>query len=80
MNAVAVVPAARPGRTLRFVGELSVWHWAIVAVVVLLLFGSQRLPDAARGVGRSVRILRAELHGETERPRPAQTDPGRRES
>ena len=42
-------------------GELSAWHWAIVAVVAMLLFGSRRLPDAARSIGRSARILRAEL-------------------
>jgi sec-independent protein translocase protein TatA len=43
------------------VGELSAWHWAVVVVVAVLLFGSQRLPDAARSIGRSARILRAEL-------------------
>lgn len=42
-------------------GELSPWHLAIVAVVVVVLFGSKRLPDAARSVGRSLRILKTEL-------------------
>jgi sec-independent protein translocase protein TatA len=48
------------------VGELSAWHWAIVAVAAMLLFGSRRLPDAARSIGRSARILRAELHAGTD--------------
>jgi sec-independent protein translocase protein TatA len=48
------------------VGELSAWHWAIVAVVAMLLFGSQRLPEAARSIGRSARILRAELRAGTD--------------
>jgi sec-independent protein translocase protein TatA len=48
------------------VGELSAWHWAVVVVVAVLLFGSQRLPDAARSLGRSARILRAELRGGTD--------------
>ena len=47
-------------------GELSAWHWAIVAVVAMLLFGSRRLPDAARSIGQSARILRAELRAGTE--------------
>ena len=52
-------------------GELSAWHWAIVAVVAMLLFGSRRLPDAARSIGRSARILRAELRaGHRYRPGP----------
>lgn len=42
-------------------GDLSPWHWAIVAVVVLLLFGTKRLPDAARSLGRSMHILKSEL-------------------
>ncbi|MGE3664150.1 MAG: Sec-independent protein translocase subunit TatA [Pseudonocardia sp.] len=42
-------------------GEFSVWHWLIVLAVLVLLFGSARLPDAARSLGRSMRILRVEL-------------------
>ena len=41
-------------------GSLSPVHWAIVIVVVLLLFGSRKLPDMARGLGQSMRILKAE--------------------
>lgn len=43
-------------------GELSPWHWAVVILVLVLLFGAKRLPEAARGLGRSARILKAELH------------------
>ena len=54
-------------------GELSAWHWVIVVVVAALLFGSRRLPDAARSIGRSARILRAELRADadTDAHRPA---------
>ena len=41
-------------------GALSIWHWLIVLAVVLLLFGSKKLPDAARGLGRSMRIFKSE--------------------
>lgn len=44
-------------------GELSPWHWLIVAVVVLVLFGSKKLPDAARSLGRSLRIFKSEVSG-----------------
>jgi sec-independent protein translocase protein TatA len=44
-------------------GEMSPIHWLIVIVVAILLFGAHRLPDAARSVGRSVRILKSELSG-----------------
>ena len=42
-------------------GALSPWHWAILAIVVILLFGAKRLPDAARSLGKSMRIFKAEV-------------------
>jgi sec-independent protein translocase protein TatA len=35
----------------------------ILLLVVVLLFGSKRLPDAARSIGRSMRIFKAETQG-----------------
>ncbi|MET0190584.1 MAG: Sec-independent protein translocase subunit TatA [Pseudonocardia sediminis] len=43
---------------------MSPWHWALVIAVGILLFGAKRLPDAARSLGRSARILKAELGGD----------------
>ncbi|WP_063002342.1 Sec-independent protein translocase subunit TatA [Nocardia mikamii] len=42
-------------------GSLSPTHWLIIALVVVVLFGAKRLPDAARGLGRSLRIFRSEM-------------------
>jgi sec-independent protein translocase protein TatA len=39
----------------------SPWKVLIIAVVVLVLFGSKKMPDAARSLGRSMRILKAEV-------------------
>ncbi|MGX1541463.1 Sec-independent protein translocase subunit TatA [Streptomyces adustus] len=39
---------------------LEPWHLLIVAVVIILLFGSKKLPDVARGLGKSMRILKSE--------------------
>ncbi|WP_239396492.1 Sec-independent protein translocase subunit TatA [Frankia sp. CiP3] len=44
-------------------GEFGPWHLLIVAVVFVVLFGSRKLPDAARSVGQSLRILKAETRG-----------------
>ena len=35
----------------------------IVLLVALIVFGSKRLPDSARSLGRSMRILKAEAKG-----------------
>jgi sec-independent protein translocase protein TatA len=48
-------------------GEFSPWHLLIVAAVFVLLFGAKKLPDAARSLGKSARILKTELkdlHGD----------------
>ncbi len=39
---------------------LTAGHLLVLAGVMLLLFGARRLPEAARALGRSVRILRSE--------------------
>jgi sec-independent protein translocase protein TatA len=43
----------------------------IVLLVLVLIFGSKRLPDAARSIGRSMRIFKAEtkgLRGDDDKP------------
>ncbi|HWH01509.1 MAG TPA: Sec-independent protein translocase subunit TatA [Pilimelia sp.] len=44
-------------------GALKPWHIAVLVVVLILLFGAKRLPDAARSLGRSLRIIKAETKG-----------------
>ncbi len=45
------------------VGDLfdSPWKILIIAVVIIVLFGSKKLPVAARSLGRSMRILKSEV-------------------
>lgn len=40
----------------------------VVLIIALLLFGGKRLPDLARGMGRSLRIFKAEIKA-TEDPK-----------
>src|SRR5919199_613536 len=44
-------------------GALRPWHIIVLVVVLVLLFGAKRLPDAARSLGRSLRIIKAETRG-----------------
>ena len=46
-------------------------EWLILILLVVLLFGARRLPDAARGIGRSLRIFKADTKGLTEPDTPA---------
>jgi sec-independent protein translocase protein TatA len=47
------------------IGDLfdSPWKILIIAVVIIVLFGSKKLPAAARSLGQSMRILKKEVHG-----------------
>jgi sec-independent protein translocase protein TatA len=40
---------------------LEPWHLLVLIAVVAVLFGGKRLPDAARGLGRSMRIFKSEI-------------------
>jgi sec-independent protein translocase protein TatA len=51
----------------------SPWKLLIVAVVLIVLFGSKKLPDAARSVGKSLRILKTEVGSLHEDEPPAGT-------
>ncbi len=55
------------------VGDLfdSPWKILIVAVLIIVLFGSRKLPDAARSLGKSMRILKTEVQGLHEDDEPA---------
>ena len=67
-------------------GALKPWHIIVFVVVLVLLFGAKRLPDAARSLGRSLRIIKAETKGlvdddnvaEKAEPQQAEPLPGRR--
>jgi sec-independent protein translocase protein TatA len=47
------------------IGDLfdSPWKLLIVALVIIVLFGSKKLPSAARSLGQSMRILKKEVQG-----------------
>jgi sec-independent protein translocase protein TatA len=42
------------------------WHWVVLAIIVIALFGYKKLPDAARSLGRSLRIFKTEIKGMTD--------------
>jgi len=41
------------------------WHWVVLIILAIALFGYKKLPDAARSVGRSLRIFKTEIKGMT---------------
>ncbi len=43
------------------IGPFGIWEIVIIVVVVLLLFGANRLPELARTTARTVRDVRKEI-------------------
>lgn len=47
-------------------GKLGGPELLVILLLVVLLFGGKRMPDAARGLGRSLRIFKAEMKADEE--------------
>lgn len=44
--------------------NLSGWHFLIILVVILLLFGAPKLPALAKSIGQSMKILKNEVRSD----------------
>ncbi|MFB7917479.1 Sec-independent protein translocase subunit TatA [Streptomyces sp. NPDC056061] len=75
----------RPARALKkrgvggvFRNALEPWHLLILVLVIVVVFGSKKLPDSARALGKSLRILKSETRAMKEEgaptPGPASSD------
>ena len=43
-------------------GEFSIWHWLIVLVIVMLIFGTNKLRNMGADLGAAVRGFKQGLH------------------
>jgi sec-independent protein translocase protein TatA len=55
-------------------GNLTGWHFLIILVIVLLLFGAPRLPALARSLGQSLKIFKSEIKTGEDEKKPEPTD------
>ena len=44
-------------------GSFSIWHWLIVLVIVVLVFGTKRLTGGARDLGKAVDEFKKGMRG-----------------
>ena len=41
--------------------RFQTWHIVVLLIVILLVFGSNRLPDMAKSVGQSMKVFKKEI-------------------
>lgn len=56
--------------------NLTGWHFLIILVIILLLFGAPKLPALARSLGQSMKILKTEVRDTDGKGDPAAGDTG----
>ncbi|MFZ6675305.1 Sec-independent protein translocase subunit TatA [Undibacterium sp. Xuan67W] len=49
-------------------GSMSIWHWLIVLVVVMLVFGTKKLGNIGSDLGKAVKGFKDGVKGEEEKP------------
>lgn len=49
-------------------GSFSIWHWLIVLVVVILVFGTKKLGNIGADLGKAVKGFKDGVKGEEEKP------------
>lgn len=47
-------------------GAGSWWHWAIVIVVVLILFGGKKIPELMKGIGTGIKGFKKAIKDDDE--------------
>lgn len=52
-------------------GSMSIWHWLIVLVVVMLIFGTKKLGNMGSDLGKAVKGFKDGVKGEEEKPEAA---------
>jgi len=55
-------------------GSMSIWHWLIVLVVVMLVFGTKKLGNIGSDLGKAVKGFKDGVKGDEEET-PAQPAP-----
>ncbi len=48
-------------------GSFSIWHWLVVLVIVMLVFGTKKLGNIGSDLGRAIKGFKDGVKGEDEK-------------
>jgi sec-independent protein translocase protein TatA len=57
----------------KIMGSFSIWHWLIVLVVVMLVFGTKKIGNMGGDIGKAVKGFKDGIKGEDEKPEKPET-------
>ena len=49
-------------------GSMSIWHWLIVLVVVMLVFGTKKISNMGSDIGKAVKGFKDGVKGDEDKP------------
>lgn len=49
-------------------GSMSIWHWLILLVVVMLVFGTKKIGNMGSDIGKAVKGFKDGVRGEEDKP------------
>jgi sec-independent protein translocase protein TatA len=52
-------------------GSMSIWHWLVVLVIIMLVFGTKKLGNIGSDVGKAVKGFKDGVKGSEEENKPA---------
>lgn len=55
-----------------FMGRIGFQELLLIALIVMVLFGGQKIPQLMKGLGQGIREFRKEMRGEGEPEKPAE--------
>ncbi|WP_104697141.1 MULTISPECIES: twin-arginine translocase TatA/TatE family subunit [unclassified Helicobacter] len=47
-------------------GSFSIWHWVVVLLVIILLFGAKKIPEVAKGLGSGIKDFKKAIKDDDE--------------
>jgi sec-independent protein translocase protein TatA len=67
LNFIELCPDRRSGKE-SIMGGLSIWHWLIVLLVIVLVFGTKKLGSVGSDLGKAVKGFKDGVKGEDDKP------------
>jgi sec-independent protein translocase protein TatA len=52
----------------KIMGSFSIWHWLIVLVVVMLVFGTKKIGNMGADIGKAVKGFKDGIKGDEDKP------------